>query len=151
MDKRVLKFAAAIEAMTSFGLYALAPTDSVRVWYPSVWAYVGEHGLVWVIAFAGVFFVATGVFKNPVRPDVLTLLTCIVAELVSTAYVWFVIPANSGGDSRAWCTSRFIDYLGTRSTVWCVIAILAVPFYLYPYFRRWRSQQKHQRPHAINL
>jgi hypothetical protein len=150
MDKRVLKFGAAVEAMTSLLLYGLAPTDGVRVWYPSAWAYIGEHGLVWVIALAVAFLVATGLFKDKVRSDMLTGLTCIVAELLSTAYVWFVIPANSGGVSRAWYTGRFIDYFGTRSTVWCVVAALAVPFYLYPSFRRWRAEQKRQRPHAIN-
>jgi len=145
-----LKFAVAIEVMTSFWLYALAPTDGVRVSYPSVWAYIGEHGLVWVIAFAVTFFVATVAFKDKVRSDVLTGLTCIAAELLSTAYVWFVIPANRDGVSKAWYTGRFIDYFEARSTVWCVFAVLAVPFYLYPFFRRWRAEQDRQRSHAID-
>jgi hypothetical protein len=43
MNRHVLKFAVAVELMTSFWLYARAPTDGIRVWYPSGWAYVGEH------------------------------------------------------------------------------------------------------------
>jgi hypothetical protein len=47
MNRRVLPFGIAVELLTSLLLWGRAPTDSVRVWYPSVWAYMGEHLLPW--------------------------------------------------------------------------------------------------------
>jgi hypothetical protein len=148
MNKRVLKFAVAVELMTSFWLYSRAPTDGVRVWYPSVWAYMGEHGLVWATVFAVLIYFGLRAFKERVRSDILTTLAAIVAEPVSTGYVWFVIPLE-GDTSRAWYTGRFIDYFKARSTAWCVLAVFAAIFYLYFYFRRWRTEEANPHPNAV--
>lgn len=144
MNRRVLTFAVAVELMTSLLLYARAPTDGVRVWYPSGWAYVGEHGLVWAIAFAGLSYLTVWAFRGKVRSDVLTVLSAIVAEPVSTVYVWFVIPVE-GDTSRAWYSGKFIDYFRARAIAWCVLAIFAGAFYLYFHLRRWRVEEAHQR------
>lgn len=142
MNWRVLRFVAAVELLTSLVLYALAPTDGVRVWYPSGWAYAGEHGLVWVAAFAALFWTMRGSLR--VRSDALTVLAAIAAELIATAYVWFVMP-SSGEVSRAWYTGRFADYFTTRIATWCVLATLATILYLVLYFRRWRREQPSSR------
>src|SRR5882762_928529 len=147
MNRRVLKFAVAVELMTSYCLYSGAPTDGVRVWYPSVWAYVGEHGLVWATVLAALFYVGVWAFKEKMRSDMLTALAAIVAELVSTGYVWFVIPIE-GDTSRAWYTGRFIDYFKARSITWCVLAVFAATFYLYIHFRRGRTEEVKPRPHV---
>jgi len=135
---RVLRFVAAVELLTSLILYALAPTDGVRVWYPSGWACVGEHGLVWVAAFAVLFWAMLGLLRG--RSDASTILAGVAAELVATAYVWFGIP-SSGEVSRAWYTGRFADYFITRTTIWCVLATIAAILYLILHFCRWRFEQ----------
>jgi len=113
---RVFWFVAAVELLTSLSLYALAPTDGVRVWYPSGWAYVGEHGLVWVSTFAILFWMMHRSLR--VRSDALTVLAGVAAELIATTYVWCVIP-SSGEVSRVWYTGKFVDYLTTRIESWC--------------------------------
>jgi hypothetical protein len=137
---RVLCFVVATELLTSLVLYALSPTDAVRVWYPSGWAYVGEHALVWVAVFAAVFWTIRRSFKS-LRSNALIVLVGITAELIATVYVWFVIP-SSGGVSRAWYTDRFTDYFKTRITIWCVLATLAAILYLILHFSRWRFEQR---------
>lgn len=39
----LLRLLLAFEVLPSLWLWASAPTDSVRVWYPTIWSYVGEH------------------------------------------------------------------------------------------------------------
>jgi len=88
MNGRVLVFGTSIELLTSLWLYGRAPTDGVRAWYPSAWAYMGEHGLVWGIIVAILF----AIFTKRTINEPLTALICLVTELASTLYVWFVIP-----------------------------------------------------------
>ena len=139
MNWRVLGFVAAVELLTSLSLYALALTDGVRVWYPSGWAYVGEHGLVWVATFAVLFWTMHRSLR--VRSDASTILAGAAAELIATTYVWWVIP-SSGEVSRVLYTGRFADYLTTRIESWCVLATLAAIFYLVLYFSCWRSERQ---------
>jgi hypothetical protein len=119
MNRRVLPFGIAVELLTSLLLWGLAPTDGVRVWYPSVWAYMGEHGLVWGVLISILF---------------VTLLACFVSELVATLYVWFLIPLE-GGTSRAWYTGRFADNFRMRLATWCVLAASASLTYWLRYKR----------------
>jgi hypothetical protein len=135
---RIWRFVAAVELLTSLVLYALAPTDGIRVWYPSSWAYVGEHGLVWVAAFVALLWTMRTMLS--VRTDALTVSVGIAAEVIATVYVWFVIPA-SGEVSRAWYTGRFADYFITRIETWCVLAILATSLYLILYRRDRRIEK----------
>ena len=139
MNWRALGFVATVELLISLSLYALAPTDGVRVWYPSGWAYVGEHGLVWLATFAIVFWTMRK--SLGMRSDALTILAGAAAELIATTYVWFGIP-SSGEVSRAWYTSRFVDYFIARIESWCVLAIIATFFYLLLYLRCWRSERQ---------
>lgn len=138
MNWRALGFVAAVELLTSLSLYALAPTDGVRVWYPSGWAYIGEHGLVWLATFAIVFWTMRK--SLGMRSDALTIVAGAAAELIATTYVWFGIP-SSGEVSRAWYTGRFTDYFITRIESWCVLAIAATFFYLVLYFRWGRPER----------
>jgi hypothetical protein len=128
MNRRVLAFGISVELLTSFWLYTTAPTDGVRVWYPSLWAYVGEHALVWGILIAVLF----ALFRKKSSSEVLTASACVVSELVSTLYVWFVIPSE-GDVSRAWYTGRFSDYFRMRLTTWCVLAASASTVYWFRY------------------
>jgi hypothetical protein len=98
---------------------------------------------VWAIAFAALFYSTIGAVKRKVRSDVLTALAAIVAEPVSTAYVWFVIPLE-GETSRAWYASKFIDYFRARAITWYVLAILAVALYWYLHLRCWRTEEAHR-------
>ena len=125
MNWRVLGFVAAVELLTTLSLYALAPTDGVRVWYPIGWAYVGEHGLVWVATFAVLFCTMHRSLR--VRSDVWTSLAAAAAELIATTYVWWVIP-SSGEVSRVWYTGRFADYLTTGLSHGVLLATLAATF-----------------------
>ena len=108
----------------------LAPTDSIRVWYPSLWAYVGEHGLVWGVFITVLFLI----YRNKPVTEAFTVLICLIAELASTLEVWFVIPGE-GAVSRAWYTGRFSDYLTARLTTWCVLALSAWIMYWFRYKR----------------
>jgi hypothetical protein len=140
MNWLVLRFAVAVELLTSFLLYELASTDGVRVWYPSGWAYVGDHGLLWALAFVAVSSVLLGTLKTKWRSDIMTALAAIIAEPISTAYVWFVIPVNSGDISRAWSPRTFRDYLEARVSIWSMLVALAVTYYLYLRSRHGRTQ-----------
>jgi hypothetical protein len=124
MSRRVILFGIAVELLSSFLLYVRAPTDGVRVWYPSIWAYMGEHGLVWgfVIAFLLVALRNRDVGEAP------TALACFASEVVATLYVWFVIP-REGEVSRAWYIGRFSDYFKARLVAWCILALCAAAIY----------------------
>lgn len=135
MNRRVMAFGISVELLSSFLLYGRAPTDGVRVWYPSVWAYMGEHGLVWGIL-VGVLFAA---LRNRTIGEAFTALARLVSELVATLYVWFVIP-REGEISRAWI-GKFSDYFTTRLTAWCVLAALASLVYWTLYKRAPRKSQ----------
>jgi hypothetical protein len=130
MNRRVLPFGIAVELLTSLLLWGLAPTDGVRVWYPSVWAYMGEHGLVWGVLISILFVI----LRKQTINEALTLLACFVSELVATLYVWFLIPLE-GGTSRAWYTGRFADYFRMRLATWCVLAASASLTYWLRYKR----------------
>jgi hypothetical protein len=120
MNRRVLALGAFVELLTSFWLYGRAPTDGIRVWYPSAWAYMGEHALVWGVLISFLF----AILRKKSINEALTLLACFLSELAATLYVWFVIPSE-GGISRAWYTGRFSDYFIARLTTWCVLAACA--------------------------
>jgi hypothetical protein len=130
MNRRVLALGISVELLTSLWLFTIAPTDGVRVWYPSVWAYMGEHGLVWGILIAVLFTV----FRKKHPSEVLTASACLASELASTLYVWFVI-LSDGDVSRAWYTGRFSDYFRTRLITWCVLAASASAVYWIRYKR----------------
>jgi len=138
MNRRVIVFGISVELLTSFLLNRLAPTDGVRVWYPSVWAYMGEHALIWGILIALLF----AALRSRPGSEALTALVCLVSELVATLYVWFVIPGE-GEVSRAWYTGKFSDYFATRLTVWCVLAASASLIY---WIRYKRAVQRSQAP-----
>jgi hypothetical protein len=125
MQGRIVVFGISVELLTSFLLYGLAPTDGVRVWYPSVWAYMGEHCLVWGVLIA-LFFT---ILQSHHVGEALTAGACLVSEFAATLFVWFVIPAGSGGVSKAWDTGRFGDYFVLRSSIWCVLAASASVIY----------------------
>lgn len=134
MSRRVILFGIAVELLSSFLLYGRAPTDGVRVWYPSIWAYMGEHGLVWgfVMAFLLVALRNKNVGEAP------TALACFVSEVAATLYVWFVIPGE-GEVSKAWYTGRFSDYLKARMAAWCILALCASFAYAIRYKRTKQS------------
>ena len=114
------------DVLRLFWLYARAPTDGIRVWYQSAWAYVGEHGLVWAIAFAALFYFSIGVVKGKVRSDVLTALAATAAEAVSTVYVWFVTLSKArlqGLGIRA-SSSTISEHVRLHGAYW--------PFLLWP-------------------
>jgi hypothetical protein len=136
MNRRVVAFGISVELLSSFLLYGRAPTDGVRVWYPSSWAYMGEHGLVWGILIAFLF----AALRNRTVGEALTALACLVSELIATLYVWFVIPSE-GEISRAWYTGKFNDYFTARLTAWCVLAAFASFVYWTLYKRAPRRSQ----------
>jgi hypothetical protein len=135
VNRRVIMFGITVELFSSFLLYGRAPTDGVRAWYPSVWAYMGEHGLVWGILIAVLF----AVLHNASVGEALTALACLVSELFATLYVWFVIPSE-GEVSRAWYTGRFSDYFRARLTAWCVLAACASLIYWIRYKRAQKRE-----------
>lgn len=136
MNRKVILFGAAVELLGSFLLYGRAPTDGIRVWYPSVWAYMGEHGLIWGILIA--LLVLS--LRNSTVGEMLTAFACLVSELLATLYVWFAIP-REGETSRAWYTDKFSDYFTARLTAWCVLAAFAAVVYWALYKRVPRKGQ----------
>ncbi len=138
MNRHVIMFGITVELLISFLLYGLAPTDGLRVWYPSVWAYMGEHALIWGILVAFLFVV----LRNTHVGEALTALTCLVAELFATLFIWFVIP-REGETSRAWYTGRFTDYFKARLITWCVLAVFASLIYWIRYKRAAQRIQAH--------
>ncbi len=114
------------EVASSFWLLKSIPTDTILVYYPTRWSYVGEHFLAWAVALSSLvvsLVSVTGGLKRSklsmrgvsVTISVLSLL----AELLSSWYLWFVA-TPPGVDPKLWYTGGFWTYVEARSLPWLV-------------------------------
>ncbi|HZI57372.1 MAG TPA: hypothetical protein VFF39_11380, partial [Verrucomicrobiae bacterium] len=96
-------FTANLAASSYFAFQA--PTDSIRVWYPTIWSYLGEYFLLFLICLSCVFFVMQR-FPSQVGDGsrseggfgLLKLLVygigVLCVDVVVSAYLWFVAPRS---------------------------------------------------------
>jgi hypothetical protein len=127
--------AAITEIFPSWCLWMLGPTDSVRVWYPSVWSYLGEQFLVWlaVAVCLGYASIRVGAPLLPRAPDAPGkpssyavsgfLSFCIVITLSDVATSWF-LGAWQEEYLMLWFTHRLADFMKVREPIFVVALIL---------------------------
>jgi len=138
---RLLTTAAIVEIAPSLCLWALSPTDSVRVWYPSVWSYVGEHFLPWCLALSALLKVVKPFQKrawpaNPSAPGH-NIAVLSLREYLGFAGLLFAADASASFFLVGWWWQRnasfttsmiytrsFIDYLCSREPAVLVALVL---------------------------
>jgi hypothetical protein len=128
-------FLAAMDVVPSVVLWGVSPTDSVRVWYPTLLSYVGEHlaasaaalwgvyGLFRIIrlrlplsdckggsSFSGICVCLLGLFYLAVD-----FLASLVLALTHSA---------DGGSLRLWHTQTLVGYLSVREPVFIISAVI---------------------------
>ena len=128
--------AIAAEAIPSFWLWVTSPTDSVRVWYPSAFSYVGEHFLVWCLAILCLLSLLTLARRQPELPfsgvstpyllsvPAYVSLTLLLLAADVTASVLVASVSRSGDGvfaARMWYTQSLRDYLFAREPVFLIV------------------------------
>jgi hypothetical protein len=97
------------------------PTDTVLVYYPTGWSYVGEHLLAWAVALFSLItsLVSVGgrlkVRLRPSRGGTLMAIGALsfVAELLGSRYLGFVAMADDV-EPKLWYTGGFWTYVEAR-------------------------------------
>jgi hypothetical protein len=139
---RLLTTAVLAEILPTWCLWVTSPTDSIRVWYPSFWSYLGEHFLPWCV----ILWIMLSLLKpfreqaglqvpnhSRVEPIVLKIREVlpfagilVTAEVVATS---FVIGWNSLGhgtlSTRMFYTRSVSDYLSFREPIFLVVLAVA--------------------------
>lgn len=113
-------------------LWQLSPTDSVRVWYPSLFAYVGEHFTLWVI-----FVLVASSLKTLrnviIRSDSelssagLTVVVVVGADILASIFLRVV--------SKSVWIDPLASYLRFRVPVFCVLFLTSACIWLFVYRR----------------
>jgi hypothetical protein len=136
------------ELISSFWLLKSIPTDTILVYYPTRWSYVGEHFLAWAAALSSLvvsLISVTATLKRPrlshrVIPPAIGAIS-LVAELLSSWYLWFVATPE-GVEPKLWYTGGFWTYVEARFLPWLMsFSLLAVVGMLWA--RKWNRSGVH--------
>jgi hypothetical protein len=127
----------AMDVIPSTVLWLLSPTDSVRVWYPTIAAYTGEHltGALVIILAGWIVASRIGVAHLPflrLNSAISKLLgfvfLCVVVDLAATLMLAF-LQSRDFGVVHLWHTQTLSGYLLTREPLYfgfaAVVAISA--------------------------
>src|SRR5690349_18271167 len=111
--------AAGAELWSSYWMLHSIPSDTILDYYPTTWSYVGEHFLTWIIVafpmftlFCGTHWYVSG--EGKLRDFMTIACISIVAEILSSAYLWFVA-TPVGAMPKLWWKGGFGTYLVARS------------------------------------
>jgi hypothetical protein len=107
------------EIFTSWWLWGSLPTDTVAVYYPTVWSYIGEHLLIWLMFLAPVAVLFRAISKRGLWEAymggwrfILIFGVAAFLELLSSSYRWYL--AIEGDTRSPWWTGGFGNYLLAR-------------------------------------
>src|SRR5215475_4379784 len=131
--------------VSSWWLWVSSPTDSVRVWYPTIWSYLGEHFFLWIGFCCFSLFIfratydkhganalttrATGLRQMSRSQYAAVCMGFIAADLCASLFLafstwWW----EHNFTVRLWYTASLKDYLFAREPVF--LATLAVTTFL---------------------
>jgi hypothetical protein len=110
----------ASELFASWWLWTRIPTDTVRLYYPTAWSYVGEHFLIWLSACV----ILTPLVKVAIKYGVWTseftarhcasvVLLAAILEVSSSSYRWWL--ALQDGSRFPWWEDGLAAYLSARA------------------------------------
>jgi hypothetical protein len=139
---RLFGVAVGAEILPSLCLWALSPTDTIRVWYPSVWSYLGEHFLVWSALLLLLLSLLKGareelqlLIPNSSKPQShlltfheyvafagLLLAADVAASLVLVGTTWL---RDEAFTTKMWYTHSLRDYLLTREPIFLFVLVAA--------------------------
>jgi hypothetical protein len=98
----------ACEVFTSWWLWGSFPTDTTAAYYPTMWSYVGEHLVMWIVPFLGlVALIALPHVRRRwlaltvLQQCGLVIAVAAVLELLSSGYRWH-LTAQDGVVSPWW-------------------------------------------------
>lgn len=124
----------AMDVIPSALLWLLSPTDSVRVWYPTIAAYTGEHliGALAVVLVGWIAASATSV-AHPLdrRPNstISKLLTfgllCAIVDVATTLMLAF-LQSRDSGVVHLWHTQTLSGYLAAREPLYVGFAAVVL-------------------------
>jgi hypothetical protein len=113
-----------------------APTDSIRVWYPTIWSYLGEHFLVFFLSVSCVFFAvqylsAKG-HRSRGRGSSISYskligfsIPLVLLDVGASAYLWFVAPRSGSLPTLSFSQHDFVGYLESRESIFaCVLLVI---------------------------
>lgn len=125
---------AAVDVISSLVVWALSPSDSVRVWYPTPLSYVGEHLvaatttvlLVWLVLFftSRPVRVADGLgYSLTLLPALRFGFACVMVDVLAGVELAF-LQSRDGGVIRLWHTQKLSDYLFVRESVYVALEVV---------------------------
>jgi len=128
-------FAANLAASLFFALRA--PTDSIRVWYPTLWSFLGEHFLLFLVCLSCLFFVVQRLpanMRGSLRSrDNLGLsmlfgygILTVGSDVLASAYLWFVALQSGGLPTLSYPRDNFWNYLWLRELVFVSVFLTGV-------------------------
>ena len=129
----------AMDTVPTTLLWIASPTDTVRVWYPTLLSFVGEHLVASAITLVLVWWVLRATRLMTPNPDggryggsslkpigmlFLGLLYAIADVCASIELA--LIQSAAGGSIKLWHTRRLTDYLSAREPVYAVFAVVVL-------------------------
>jgi hypothetical protein len=141
-NRNIVSIGLASNLIPSWWLWMSSPTDTVRVWYPTIWSYLGEHFVLWVGFTAFFFAIARVAFArqsahmfDPSQRGTrhITffqyLFICLIflaSDLCTSFYLavstwWW----EHRFTTRLWHTESLRDYLFAREPIFLVVLLVA--------------------------
>jgi hypothetical protein len=107
------------EIFASWWLWGSLPTDTVAVYYPTAWSYIGEHLLIWLVFLVPVAVLFHAASKRGLGAVylggwrfILIFGVAALLEFLSSSYRWYL--ATEDGTRFPWWTGGFGSYLLAR-------------------------------------
>ncbi len=107
------------EIFASWWLWGSLPTDTVAVYYPTGWSYIGEHLLIWLVFLSPVAVLFHAASRRGLWAVYLGGWRCILIfglaallEFSSSSYRWYLVTED--GTRFPWWTGGFGSYLVAR-------------------------------------
>lgn len=125
----VLLFAT-MDMVPTFFLWALSPTDSVRVWYPTLVAYAGEHFVTAAATFLVGWLLLRAVrvirsMECRYRPTLMRAFVfgsvCLAVDVCASAELAF-LQSGDNGVIHLWHTQTLTGYLVVRQPLYVAFA-----------------------------
>jgi len=137
--QRLLFWGAIPEVTASLWLWEYGPTDSVRVWYPTIWSYVGEHYLPWCGIVALILILEPFGFQTSAHAGDGTLSFGIrafaalgaglfVADLTATSVLALTTYSRQQTfATQIWHTHSYLDYFRARAPIFLTTLVVTAP------------------------
>jgi hypothetical protein len=126
---------AAMDVVPGLVLWALSPTDSVRIWYPTLLSYIGEHLFASTATFLLVWLFLSLISRRIRATDTksgfsLTLakafgfgLTCLAVDVLASTELAF-LQSRDSATIRLWHTQGLSGYLIAREPVYVAFGVV---------------------------